>query len=172
MATSYEFGKKEIKDYLKSKFYGYESILDVGAGQGTYYELLKDYFYDIEAIEIFEPNIETYDLRNKYRVVYNKDIKDFKYRFYDIIIFGDVIEHLEIKEAQKVLEYAYYKCNEMIVAVPYMYEQDEVDGNVYEIHKQADLTKEKVLERYPMLEYLYGNEYYGYFKKREGYGKI
>ena len=60
----------------------------------------------------------------------------------------------------------------MIVTVPYMYEQDEVDGNIYEIHKQADLTKEKVLERYPMLEYLYGNEYYGYFKKREGYGKI
>lgn len=171
MATSYKFGKEEVKDYLKSKFSGHESILDVGAGEGTYYELLKDYFFDMKAVEVFKPNIDIYNLKGKYREVYNEDIKNFKYDFYDIIIFGDVIEHLEIKEAQRVLKYAYKRCKEMIVAVPYMYEQGEVEGNVYEIHKQADLTKENVLERYPMLEYLCGNEYYGYFKKREDYEK-
>ena len=171
MARSYEFGKREIKGYLESRFNKSESILDVGSGEGTYYELLKDYFRNIDGVEVFKRNIEEYGLEGKYRKIYNEDIRRFRYDYYDIIIFGDVIEHLEIKEAQEVLEYAYNRCKEMIVAVPYMYEQGEVDGNVYEIHKQADLTEENVLERYPMLEYLYGNEYYGYYRKRAGYGE-
>ena len=53
----------------------------------------------------------------------------------------------------------------MIVAVPYQYEQGEEYGNVYEIHKQDDLTPEIVKKRYPMLKLLYGNDEYGYYVK-------
>lgn len=169
MAGSFEYFKKDIKEYLEKRFKNNARILDVGAGSGTYSNLLGDYFKDIEAVEVFKPNIKNYQLEKKYKKVYNVDIRDFRYKKYDIIIFGDIIEHLEEEEAFKVLMYAYERCEEMIVALPYMYEQGIEEDNVYEIHKQADLTPANVLERYPMLELLYGNSFYGYYIKRKKY---
>jgi len=167
MAYSYDFYKKDIKEYLINRFPKNIKILDVGAGCGTYWELLHDNFKDIEAVEVFKPNIDNYNLKQKYHKVYNADIKDFKYDFYDVIIFGDIIEHLEINEAQDVLKYAYMRCKEMIVAVPYELKQGIEEDNVYEIHKQPDLTPEIVLKRYPYLKLLYKNDLYGYYVKVE-----
>lgn len=167
MAYSYDFYKKEVKEYLVSKFKGNAKVLDIGAGCGTYWNLLHDSFRTIDAIEVFKPNIDNYKLKQKYHKVYNMDITQFKYDFYDIIIFGDVLEHLDTNDAKMVLEYAYTRCKELIVAVPYELEQDEVGGNKYEIHKQADLTPKIMKERYPMLKLLYKNDLYGYYVKGE-----
>lgn len=167
MATSYPFYKQEVKDWICKSFDRNIKILDVGSGCGTYYNLLHDEFHTIDSVEVFEPNIVNYNLRDKYRVVFNCNITDFKYNYYDLVIFGDVIEHLDVKEAQGVLTYALDHCRDMIVAVPYMYEQDIVENNVYEIHKQPDLTVENVIERYPYLELLYGNDLYGYYIRRK-----
>lgn len=171
MATSYKYFKKNVKNYLQSKFTDNATVLDVGAGCGTYYNLLHDYFKVINAVEVFKPNIDNYELEKKYNAVFNADIKDFEYGFYAIIIFGDIIEHLTVEEAQKVLKYAFDRCDEMIVAVPYEMEQGICEDNVYEIHKQPDLTPENVLERYPMLKLLYKNDKYGYYVKDVNYGK-
>lgn len=169
MATSYSFYKQEVSDYLKGKFTENARILDVGAGEGTYYNYLGDYFKEMDAVEVFKPNIDNYDLINKYHKVYNIDIKDLEYDFYDVIIFGDIIEHLDVNDAQNVLKYAYTRCTELIVAVPYCYPQGIEHNNIYEIHKQPDLTPENVLERYPMLKLLYKNDVYGYYVKDENY---
>jgi hypothetical protein len=61
-----------------------------------------------------------------------------------------------------------------MVAVPYMMEQGEWGGNIHETHYQPDLTPENMLERYPSLELLYSNEWYGYYiskniKSRKAY---
>ena len=165
MSTSYNFYKPEVREYLISKFDNKAKILDVGAGCGTYSNLLSDYFKEMDCVEVFKPNIINFNLKNKYHKVYNIDIKDFKYKKYDIIIFGDIIEHLDIKEAQEVLKYAYDRCQEMIVAVPYQLEQGIEEDNVYEIHKQDDLTPEIMQERYPMLKLLFKNNLYGYYVK-------
>ena len=165
MAYSYDFYKKEVKEYLVSKFKGNAKVLDIGAGCGTYWNLLNDSFRTIDAVEVFKPNILKYNLKQKYHKVYNMDIKDFKYNNYDIIIFGDILEHLDVNDAKMVLEYAYTRCKELIVAVPYELEQDEVGGNIHEIHKQADLTPKIMKERYPMLKELYKNNLYGYYVK-------
>ena len=166
MAGSFPFYKEQIREYLTDRFPEKAKVLDVGAGSGTYINLLGYYFKNIEAVEIYEPNIENYKLRDRYKEVYNINIVNFKYKYYDLIIFGDVIEHLSVEDAQNVLEYAYDRCKEMVVAVPYQYKQEEIDGNKYEIHIQDDLTPENVLERYPYLELLYGNKEYGYYIKR------
>ena len=171
MATSYKYYKKNVKKYLIDRFPENATILDVGAGEGTYFNLLHDYFKTLDAVEVFKPNIDKYELEKKYRNVYNLDIQHYWYHFYDIIIFGDVIEHLTVEEAQEVLKYAYDRCKEMIVAVPYEMGQDICEDNVYEIHKQPDLTPENVLERYPMLKLLHKNSKYGYYVKDENYGK-
>lgn len=166
MAYSFDYFKTEVADYLKEHFDKSARILDVGAGSGTYYNYLGDYFENMDAVEVFEPNIELFDLRSKYKNVYNANIIDFEYDNYDIIIFGDILEHLEVKDAQKVLEYALKRCKEVVVAVPYMYEQGICHDNVYEIHLQPDLTRDIMEERYPYLKLLYGNEEYGYYIKK------
>ena len=172
MATSYATYKKEITDYLKNKFDKNAKILDVGAGEGTYLPFLQDYFTNIEALEIFKPNIDNYNLESRYNKVYNDDIRNFKYDFYDIIIFGDIIEHLEVNEAQSVLKYALNRCKEMIVAVPYLSEQGIEENNMYEIHKQDDLTDDIMKERYPYLKNVYKDNKYGYYIKEENYEKL
>lgn len=167
MAFSYSFFKNDVKLYIMSRFKSDAKILDVGAGEGTYYNLLHDVYKNIDAVEVFKPNIDKYKLEEKYNKVYYSDIKDLKYDDYDLIIFGDIIEHLEVEEAQKVLEYADEHSKEMIIAVPYELEQGIAEENIYEIHKQADLTPKIVLERYPMLKLLYKNDLYGYYIKGE-----
>lgn len=168
MAKSYPYFKEDIKDYIIKKFPDkHATILDVGAGEGTYYNLLGDYYEKICAVEIFEPNIKKFKLREKYEEVLEADIVDTHYNWFDLIIFGDIIEHLTILEAKQVLEYAFERCKEMIVAVPYEYPQGEIDGNKYEIHIQDDLTPEIMKERYPFLKLLFGNKEYGYYIKAD-----
>jgi hypothetical protein len=50
-----------------------------------------------------------------------------------------------------------------MIAVPYLYEQGEEFGNIHETHLQPDLTPEIMLERYPDLKLIYGDENYGYY---------
>lgn len=165
MSRSYSDFKNEIKEYIFDNFNKESTILDVGPGIGTYYDLLKDKFQKIDCVEIFKKNIEIFNLNDKYRKVYNQNIKDYKYEYYDLIIMGDIIEHLNIKDATQVLKYALNKCKEIIVAVPYEYSQGIEEGNIYEVHIQDDLTEEIMKKRYPYLKLLYGNSKYGYFIK-------
>lgn len=166
MGRSYKYYKKDIRNYIIERFNKDIEILDVGCGEGTYYELLKDYFRNIDGVEVYAPNIEKNALGSKYRHIYNKDIREFKYKYYDLVIFGDILEHLEVEEAKEVLRYALEHSTGVIVAVPYLYKQGEVEGNIYEIHKQDDLTPEIMRKRYPELELLLGNEEYGYYVNR------
>ena len=57
-ATSYSLYKDKVKEYLKSKFGENSTILDVGAGSGTYYNVLGDFYKNMDAVEIFKPNID------------------------------------------------------------------------------------------------------------------
>lgn len=167
-ATSFYFFKEEIKQWIKKNFNKNSAILDVGAGSGTYKNLLGDDYKNMDAVEIYYPNIINYGLFEKYRNVFKCDIVDFKYSDYDLIIFGDVIEHLAIEDAKTVLNYAAKKCKNFIVAVPYNNSQEE-NVNKWEEHIQDDLTPENVLERYPMLKELYRNDEYGYYIKSEDF---
>lgn len=152
---SYDAGKKEICEWIKQNFPKGASCLDVGACDGNWFDLLGDYL-KMDACEIFEPNIEAHDLRSKYNYVFAGDIYDYWYgrNMYDLIIFGDVIEHMEVVKAQQVLAYAHGRCKDMIIAVPYMYKQGEMYGNKYEKHIQSELTEEIFKIRYPNYEIL------------------
>ncbi len=163
-------GKSDLIDWIKNSFKEGDTCLDVGACDGKYANLLKDYLV-IDGVEVFKPYIERYQLDKKYNHIYNVDIVDFKYDWYDLIIFGDIIEHLDIKDAQKVIDYARSRCKDMIIAVPYKYKQGIVDNNPHQAHIQDDLTRELFDERYPGFELLFlfnnsdGTDQYGYYHK-------
>lgn len=163
--ASYDYGKIEVVNWVYQSFAPGCICLDVGACDGKWYDLLGAYL-TMDAVEIFTPNIMQHALEAKYRHVYAGDIADYQYSWYDLIIFGDVIEHMEVSKAQQVLKHASGKCRDMIVGVPYLYPQDAIYGNPYERHIQPDLTPEIFAERYPDLELLWGNARYGYYHKR------
>ena len=53
-----------------NEYHSIDSILDVGAGEGTYYNLLSPYLGNIKwsGIEVWEPYCTKYDLQNKYEI--------------------------------------------------------------------------------------------------------
>ena len=165
---SYNEGKDEVVRWVKERFKKGATCLDVGACDGKWYDLLGDYLA-MDAVEVFLPNIDKHNLRDKYRMVYGVDIEYLPYKWYDLIIFGDVIEHMSVEKAQKVLKYAYPRCEDMVVAVPFLYTQGEIYGNPWEVHIQNDLTVENFSERYKGFEILTRPvwEYAYYVKERK-----
>lgn len=163
-AAMYDWAGIQIFNLVRESFNPETTtILDVGAGWGKYHFLLPDYTMD--ACEIWEPYINEEQLRQLYRRVYNADIHDLNVDFYDVIIMGDVLEHLETTRAQETIQRLYHRCQEMYIIVPYRYPQGEVHGNHFEIHHQDDLTPEIMQERYPELQLLTDNEQKGIYVK-------
>lgn len=169
---SYPFGKAEIADFLLPTLKPNASILDIGAGSGIYREILG-YNFNWSAVELWPATAEY--LQNKYNKVYNIDMRDFIYpQNYDLIIFGDVLEHFTVKDAQNLLEIAEKHSHAILIAVPFELEQEVMYGNIGEKHLQPDLTPEIFAIRYPKFQLihcvtqnhkpLYG---YYYFSKEE-----
>ena len=161
--SSYSYGKAEVRRWVLDNFPAEAEILDVGACDGIWRFLLPRY-ENMDAVEIFGPSAERLI---GYRRVFHTDIAEFPYLWYDLIIFGDVIEHMTVARAKAVLDYASTRCRDMIVAVPYLYEQDEIYGNPWEKHLQPDLTPEIFAQRYPQLTVLHdtGMDYCYYHKR-------
>ena len=151
--ASYDAGKAEIVNWIREHFPRGSSCLDVGACDGKYSDLLRNYLI-IDCVEIYQPNIIEHNLREKYHRCIAGDIADLHYTWYDLIIFGDVIEHMDVKKAQKVLRYANKRCTDMIIGVPYCLSQGAIYGNPWEVHIQDDLTEELFRQRYKGYEIL------------------
>lgn len=165
--ASLDIGKAESVKWIKEHFEKGATCLDVGACDGKWCKLLGDYLR-MDAVEIYEPNIRKHGLLNIYRNVYLEDIRKFEYgNKYDLIIFGDVLEHMSIEDAQKVIEYARPRCKNFLIAVPYEWENRSRYGNPWEVHIQDDLTPKNVLERFKGIQPLFIFDRYGYYTKGE-----
>lgn len=164
--ASYDIGKDAAVKWIRENFPADASVLDVGACDGKWKKLLPEY-EKMDAVEVFRPNC--IGIAGLYRETFNLDIADMEYEWYDLLIFGDVIEHMDVETAQKVLAYADSHCKDMIVAVPFLYPQGAIYGNPWEVHKQPDLTAEIFAERYPGFEVLYdtGENYCFYHKNQK-----
>jgi hypothetical protein len=163
MPYSYSKFKQEVKEKIIEHVDSKCHVLDVGAGSGCYGEMLKGHFQQIDALEIFEPYVEMFQLKSKYDNVLIGNIMDFDFCEYDLIIMGDVLEHLSVSDAQKIIYDVEHNMQAVLVAVPYMYVQGTEFNNVHETHLQPDLTPEVMASRYPELQLLYGDSNYGYY---------
>lgn len=148
---SYIDGKHEVVLWIAERVPDGGTILDVGPCDGIWSDFIRAICDDvyIDACEIFTPNIAAHNLIYKYRRVYAGDIADLKYDHYDIVIFGDVLEHMTVEKAQAVLAYAREHSTDYVIGIPFEYEQDEIYGNPWEKHLQPDLTPAIFDERYP-----------------------
>lgn len=167
MPRSTGYFKNETVDYILKNYNKNCKILDVGAGIGTYSNLLRPLgFINIDCIEVFEQYVVDYKLSEKYNNVYVGDVTNTEIDFgkYDLIIFGDVLEHIELSSAKNILNKV--SKNDVIVAVPFESKQGEHFGNKYEIHLQEDLTFENFFERFPEFFPLCLRFDYGVFVKK------
>ena len=166
MPISFDFYKDVVKDWILQNISNDLYILDIGPGIGTYSDLIRSHGYKMDAVEIWQPYIDKYELKNKYDNVYNEDILNKTVEFieqYDFFILGDVLEHLSVENGQNFIKLLQSKNKKYLIAIPYSLEQGEYEGNVYETHLQPDLTPEIMSIRYPELKFLCGNEFYGYY---------
>jgi hypothetical protein len=155
--------KNEIRQHFLEHIPATATILDAGAGCGTYSNLLKNHFHLIDGIEIFPKYVEMFDLKSKYNNLFIADILTFDIDDYDYIILGDIIEHMSVEQAQKFLTKIQKKGKKCLVGVPYLYEQGAEFDNTHETHLQPDLTQELFMQRYPHMKLLMGTHEYGYY---------
>ena len=159
--TSTWVGKEQIKQYLLPTLHPNDKICDMGAGGGMYYGLLGKE-YDWTAVEIWHDSV--LELKKMYNHVYEADIRNFEYpEYYDLIIFGDVIEHLTAEDAIVCVKKAKENGKAIMIAVPYCFPQDAIYGNEAERHLQVDLTPEIFDERYPGFERVFEHSGYAYY---------
>ncbi|HIJ66611.1 MAG TPA: hypothetical protein HPP77_11750 [Candidatus Hydrogenedentes bacterium] len=128
------------------------SVLDIGCGFGIW-GFLSRYCLDIvpgrvnpdswqvrvDGIEVFEPYIQPHHraLYNSIRIADVRDVAD-ALDPYDLIIAGDVIEHLDKEEGHKVFERLYGKAVKgLLVNIPIGpgWEHPEAHGNPAELHR-------------------------------------
>mgnify|MGYP001182755083 FL=1 len=154
MPTSLPVHKDSVFEHIRTVVLNHlpthYKILDVGPGEGTYGAALQDLYVD--ALEIHEPYVHQYRINRYYNNIFIGDILNFNYDDYDYIILGDVLEHLHTAHAQKLIKDINSKGIKCLVAVPYLHEQDAVNGVESEIHHQPDLTPRVMQSRYPDLE--------------------
>ncbi len=149
LKATYDWGGLAVQGWVYSHLDLDAQILDVGAGWGKYRDLLPDY-ENMDAVEIWDPYVESESLAARYRQVYTMDVADMHPHLmgiYDVVIFGNVLEHLKQQDAFDVLD----RCFQALVIVPFLFEQGEEQGNPYEAHLQPDLTMDVMERRYPML---------------------
>lgn len=129
-----------------------ESVLDVGCGFGLWGFLCREYLdvWDgrvtppewqtrIDGIEVFEPYIQAHQSA-LYTNILVEDVREVVEEIgqYDLIIAGDVIEHLEKPDAEIVLEVLYEKARKaLLLNIPIGdgWDHPEAHGNPAELHR-------------------------------------
>jgi SAM-dependent methyltransferase len=129
-----------------------QSLLDIGVGAGRWGFLFreqmetfrgvfdkKDWKTNLIGVEIWPKYLKEYH-EYFYDKIYVGDIRDFlknNRESFDLIVAGDIIEHLEKSEALKVIEQLRMIANKcVVVCIPLGpgYPQGEVKGNKAEAH--------------------------------------
>lgn len=130
-----------------------DKVLDVGAGAGKYGKMLKSFggLYNpiVDAVEVWTPYVDQFGLRDLYDTVYVEDIRQFTpddFEEYDLVIFGDVLEHMSKEDAVAV----WNKVNKgALISIPIIhYPQGHYEGNPYEEHVKDDWSVEEVLDTF------------------------
>jgi hypothetical protein len=128
------------------------TVLDVGPGQGTYSNLLRGCTPGARwsCVEIFAPYVEMFDLRSKYDEVFVADIRFFAWpRTFELVILGDVLEHMMLAEALGVWAAVRAHARHVILSIPIVeYPQGAHFGNEHEAHLQV-WDHETVLAQLP-----------------------
>lgn len=129
------------------------TILDVGAGSGTYQRIIGRRVTHIDAIEAWQPYVEHYALTERYRHVTVTDIRHLATAGvtygtrYDLVIFGDILEHMSRDDALDVWTWAHAIACAGLISLPMRHwAQGPEHGNHFEAHHDDHLTGTDLLD--------------------------
>lgn len=129
-----------------------KTVLDCGAGAGTYLDLIKanlGYKTIVVGVEAWYPYIIKYDLEDRYDILYPIDIRDMASFQYDLVILGDILEHMPEADAVLLWNRISEEAKYALISIPIIhYEQGAINDNPYEVHVEEDWTTEKVLQKF------------------------
>jgi hypothetical protein len=149
MGTSHPESRPWILNKIESV--NASRILDVGAGSGTYSTYLNNNGYagSIDAIEVWAPYIEEFSLYTQYDNVFEDDVRNHVDFNYDVVIFGDILEHMSKEDALALWSRVSESASYAVIAIPIIhYHQGEINGNPYETHVKDDWSHEEVLNSF------------------------
>lgn len=129
------------------------TVVDIGAGAGTYAELMRETSEAVvtgggefvrriwrdrwTAIEAWEPYVDHFGLAALYDEVIVSDARRLAWPTYraDLVIAGDVLEHMARDDAKTLLKRIRQGASNLIVSIPVLHlPQGDVNGNPYERH--------------------------------------
>ncbi|MEU9218905.1 class I SAM-dependent methyltransferase [Streptomyces sp. NPDC048376] len=121
------------------------TVTDVGPGEGTYAKLFRPVHEGVwwTGIEAHRPYIQRFKLkstktRRMYDEIHVEDVRESEDHLFhrDLVILGDVLEHLPREDAVALLERTVEAgAWNILVSVPIVDSpQGEVDGNPHEAH--------------------------------------
>ena len=150
MPKSSKEGKDIILNWVKE--HQLTSVLDIGAGSGTYKKMfLKNKIHPTAswtAIEAWEPYIKKFNLLDLYNNVINIDVRQCDFQtlgHFDITFMGDVLEHITKEEAINLVDSVMSVSKYAVISIPIIHwPQGESHGNPYEIHIKDDWSDEEV----------------------------
>jgi mannosyltransferase OCH1-like enzyme len=134
-----------------------KTVLDVGAGQGVYLDLIRavlpeDVF--VHAVEVWDPYIKQFNLVARYDKLFQMDVREMETFDYDLVILGDVLEHMPEKDAVELWDRISKNAKYAIISIPIIhYHQDAINGNPYEVHVEEDWNTERVLKTFKGIKY-------------------
>jgi len=146
-------------------------ILDVGPGVGTYAKLLAGPAVShIIGIEIFPPYVETYRLREYYDQIIIGDIREVDMPAVDVVILGDVAEHMTEAQAIDVWRRSASAARRAVyLSIPIVhYPQGEIEGNEHEHHVVDDWDHGKVLASFEGIERYWLGDEVGVYERLTG----
>ena len=129
-----------------------KTVLDCGAGSGTYLDLIRSNIGGdviILGVEAWYPSIIKYDLENRYDFLYPIDVRNMIGFEFDLVILGDILEHMPQQDAIDLWDRISKEAKYALISIPIIhYPQGAVDDNPYEVHVEEDWTTEKVLQNF------------------------
>ena len=123
-------------------------VLDIGPGVGTYAKLLRGPAVGrIIGLEVHEPYVHTYRLREYYDEIVVGDARAVAFPEVDVVILGDVAEHMSEPEALALWDKSVAAARRAVyLSIPIVhYPQGEIEGNHHEVHVVDDWDHDRVL---------------------------
>jgi predicted TPR repeat methyltransferase len=127
-----------------------KTVIDIGTGRGTYSDLLREHVDRIDGVEAWKPYVVEFKLYDKYDNLFINDVRhlDIDFANYDMVIFGDVLEHMDRADSLALWGRA-TRAGYGLISVPIIhYPQGAEFGNPYEVHVQEHMHVEDILRDY------------------------
>jgi hypothetical protein len=155
MSYSLKTGKTQTLEWFQQNQESIKTIVDIGAGSGTYINLIKEEnnccaHANWIGVEVWEPYIKQFELESRYNRIINQDVREINWGSLgkiDAVIAGDVLEHMTKEQAEELVKKILSVADNMIISIPIVHmPQDEHSyENPYEAHIKDNWTHSEVM---------------------------